>query len=1222
MTSLMINFYIRFNARFAVTGFLLWLICLNAMGQALPAIEKKRNDKYIVVYKKKPSVLPGKNPEVRQDEIRSQAATTMAKYGMSGQKITQVFATVLNGFALDGIADTDLDKLRMDDQVAYVVPDAPVFLDVSVASAPMATSCSGPVITFNGVPDMAVSFGDFGSAATVTGPVVLMNDGSATPTFGCEVLPAGTLTGKIVLIDRGTCQYGTKALRAQNAGAIGVIIANNVAGDAPVPGPGTDGGSVTIPVMTITLPAANALKASLLDGPVTATMDRGIPDGTSQCTPWGITRVQGGLPAPTGKRAWIIDSGIDQDHPDLNVNQTLSKSFYPGLEGNPDDQNGHGTHVAGTIGAYDNTIGVIGVAAGAEVVAVRVFPAAGGSATSTIIAGMNYVAGLAAAGDVVNMSLGGDANKAMEDAVLALSQVCKVVVSAGNNSRDANFNAPSRVNATNIYTVSAVDISGKLASFSNYGNAPVDYAAPGVNVASTWLNGGYNYLNGTSMAAPHVAGLLLLGDICSDGRATGDPDGRPDRIAVHFDPATAPDMDGDSYSVCEGDLDDNDPSINPGIAEVCGDGIDNDSDGEIDEGCCPSGLTSTLYVNATATGGNSGLSWPNAFTSLQAALAVAKKCAAVTQIWVAKGTYYPSADQFDISAPANPRAKTFVMRNNLAIYGGFAGNEGSGYDLTQRDLSANLTTLSGEIQQDNNATNNAYHVILNFPVHPITLNETAVLDGFVITGGRADATEVSNGQQYLTLPNSYGAAVLNYGASPGIKNCLFLSNTAYQGGAIANFQSDPVLNGVSFIDNFGYWAASLYNDLSDPVILNCEFQLNRSEYSGIMENNSSNPVITNSSFTANNATTGLIPITNSSSSPIIRNSIFWGNSGTVPMSGGTISHSIVQGGWAGAGSNNLDVNPLFVQQPVIGGNTIGNLSLQSCSPAINAGDPTTSAAIVGTIDLAGNPRLFGAGIDMGSYELQSPIFSVSITANPGLTVTSGGSTTLSASGALSYVWSTTETTASITVSPTTATDYSVTGVNGACTGTASVTVNTSPLPVTLISFLANKQPDGSVRLDWVTANEVENAYFELERSTDLRQVESLAKVAPDVHSAGSHSYRFVDETPYRGTSYYRLKQVDRDGRSTTYTWKSVVVDQTYAVFPNPVLHDRFMLRLDEPEKAILKFYSVDGKVVPLQTVSRENGVLELKLPPNTATGVYLLRVEERGQSREYRLVVD
>ncbi|NJW54993.1 S8 family serine peptidase, partial [Salinimicrobium oceani] len=109
----------------------------------------------------------------------------------------------------------------------------------------------------------------------------------------------------------------------------------------------------------------------------------------------------------------------------------------------------------------------------------------------------------------------------------------KFALAAGNDSTNANNSSPARVNGTNIYTVSAIDINDRFASFSNYGNPPIDYAAPGVNIKSTWKSGGYNTISGTSMASPHVAGILVLGSVRADGTASGDPDGNPDPIAVH-----------------------------------------------------------------------------------------------------------------------------------------------------------------------------------------------------------------------------------------------------------------------------------------------------------------------------------------------------------------------------------------------------------------------------------------------------------------------------------------------------------------------------------------------------------------------------------------------------------------------------------------------------------------------------------------------------------------
>lgn len=268
------------------------------------------------------------------------------------------------------------------------------------------------------------------------------------------------------------------------------------------------------------------------DGPVSLIRPIEVaarPGGSSgQKTPWGITRV-GGSGDGTGKTAWIIDTGIDLDHPDLNT----SRSCHAAFNGNgPDDQNGHGTHVAGTIAAINNGIGVVGVAPNAFVCAVRVLGASGSGTWEQVINGVNYVAANGASGDVANMSLGGSgSNATLEQAVRDASAQVKFAIAAGNSGANAANYTPARVNGGNIYTVSAIDSKDCMPSWSNWGNPPVDYAAPGVSVLSTYKGGGTKTLSGTSMASPHVAGILLLGAVSADGNATCDPDGNPDPIA-------------------------------------------------------------------------------------------------------------------------------------------------------------------------------------------------------------------------------------------------------------------------------------------------------------------------------------------------------------------------------------------------------------------------------------------------------------------------------------------------------------------------------------------------------------------------------------------------------------------------------------------------------------------------------------------------------------------
>ena len=259
------------------------------------------------------------------------------------------------------------------------------------------------------------------------------------------------------------------------------------------------------------------------------------PQPAGQTTPWGITRVGGGsgvVPKIANARAFVIDTGIDLTHPDLNTTSTLHKNFVA-RETSPSDLHGHGTHVAGTIAAKANTIGVIGVVPGAQVVAVRVLDRRGSGTNSGVIAGVEYVATVGKAGDVANMSLGGGVSQALDTAVLNASSVVKFALAAGNESESAMNHSPARAggvsSSDNVYTIgsvaqgaSATDNIDPWSSFSNYGKPPVSYAEPGSSILSTY-KGGYATMSGTSMATPHFSGILLAGSTQTDGTAS---DGR------------------------------------------------------------------------------------------------------------------------------------------------------------------------------------------------------------------------------------------------------------------------------------------------------------------------------------------------------------------------------------------------------------------------------------------------------------------------------------------------------------------------------------------------------------------------------------------------------------------------------------------------------------------------------------------------------------------------
>jgi subtilisin len=247
---------------------------------------------------------------------------------------------------------------------------------------------------------------------------------------------------------------------------------------------------------------------------------------------WGARLT--GVGDGTGKRVWIIDTGVDTGHPDLDVDTVLSKCFVVN-ETSVEDDNGHGTHVAGIIGALNNSFGVVGVASGARIIALKALNNEGKGSTSQLLRALNYIGQHAASGEVVNMSLGTDTiSPSLDNAVLTLAEKGILFsIAAGNDSTRASLSSPGRVNHPNVFTVSAIDSLDRFAPFSNFGNDVVDYAAPGVRIISTFTNGRYARLSGTSMAAPHVAGILVIRgkNIRSRGVALNDPDGVPDPIA-------------------------------------------------------------------------------------------------------------------------------------------------------------------------------------------------------------------------------------------------------------------------------------------------------------------------------------------------------------------------------------------------------------------------------------------------------------------------------------------------------------------------------------------------------------------------------------------------------------------------------------------------------------------------------------------------------------------
>jgi subtilisin family serine protease len=228
----------------------------------------------------------------------------------------------------------------------------------------------------------------------------------------------------------------------------------------------------------------------------------------------------------------VLDTGIDFDHPDLNLHAaidcTLSGPHEGECAGTRDDGHGHGTHVAGTIGALDNGEGVVGVAPGVRLWAVKVLTNYGTGTTAQIVAGIDYVAEHADEIEVANMSLGGTGESdVMDQAIANATNTGTGVIfalAAGNRAMDvADYHPAGHPDAI---TVSALadfdgepgglgeptcreDTDDTLIYFSNFGEG-VDVAAPGTCIYSTYMDGRYVTMSGTSMAAPHVAGAAAI----------------------------------------------------------------------------------------------------------------------------------------------------------------------------------------------------------------------------------------------------------------------------------------------------------------------------------------------------------------------------------------------------------------------------------------------------------------------------------------------------------------------------------------------------------------------------------------------------------------------------------------------------------------------------------------------------------------------------------------
>jgi len=391
---------------------------------------------------------------------------------------------------------------------------------------------------------------------------------------------------------------------------------------------------------------------------------------------------------------------------------------------------------------------------------------------------------------------------------------------------------------------------------------------------------------------------------------------------------------------------------------------------EVNQQVLAMGGLPAFYVNSSATtGSNNGSSWANAYTDLQSALAVA---VSGDIIWVAAGTYYPTPI-------ATFRNTSFQLKNGVAIYGGFAGNETM---LSERDWVANETILSGDINQNGTLTGNSYSVVTGSGT-----NASAVIDGFTITGGNADGT----------FPDNVGGGMYNQSGSPTVSNIAFLGNRATtDGGGMYNESSSPTVTNSTFSGNEAWVGGGMHNrSNSNPTIVNSTFSGNMAVLDGGgVFNSTSAPSFLNSTFSGNTAESfggGMCNL--SSSSPAITNCTFSENS-AFELGGGMYNYN---------SSSPIITNSIFSGNDALRGggmyNSVTSLTITNCTflgnkATINGGGMYNFKASTSVTNSTFSGNQAGNGGGLYNFDNPSPTISNSIIWNNSA---AGSTTTTSAS---------------------------------------------------------------------------------------------------------------------------------------------------------------------------------------------------------------------------------
>lgn len=616
------------------------------------------------------------------------------------------------------------------------------------------------------------------------------------------------------------------------------------------------------------------------------------------------------------------------------------------------------------------------------------------------------------------------------------------------------------------------------------------------------------------------------------------------------------------------------------------------------------------YVNAVQAISGDGKSWNGAFKTLQEALDAATSG---DQIYVAKGTYYPSQAYLPVGTPTS-RHNTFKLKSGLAIYGGY-DDQGNG----TRDITANETILSGDLSKNdvpkgdaNYATNkadNAYNVVV------VTAGTTGVmLDGFTITGGYGNGTDARN-DGGASHPTYYGAGILLRNADGAFKNLKIIgnvidpnhaTNVAYGGGFFISTTSANLveLDNVEFVDNESNNSGAAQGNGGAMYLAGADLKLNRLKfYNNTAKTNggailssifagTSNIKLGNSVFYNNRASTYGGAIYFSASATVITNativnSTFYANQATTSGNGGaiflvnnannnlTLSNSIL---YVNTATTNADISK--------GANAVLTLA-NTITQVYNTGTNVYMGAV---------PQFISTSYGNADFLKLKPV-----TGNPAI---DAGNNTLVVPRILDIN--------NNDITETTATDLAgLLRFNG--TVDLGAYENHATLPVVLSSTLSAKAKGSSVILTWATATETNNSHFILEKSIDGVNFAKIGEVSAAFNSQlSTFNYSYTDFSPANGNNYYRLTQVDNNDTKTIYNPVAVnfglpTSDIGLKIYPNPVKGNIINVALSgyATGKYSYKLVNTAGAVAQQGSVNY-NGTSSISITSNVPAGVYVL----------------